>query len=98
MQRDVHGLIFVYDPAAPGTEECLNQLVQLFPKQMQLAPKFCLAIANHHNTGGAPVPSTHVPKSMDALDKHNGTAEDSNGIFQSFEKYLIKLIKILGEQ
>ena len=24
MQRDVHGLIFVYDPAAPGTEECLN--------------------------------------------------------------------------
>jgi hypothetical protein len=35
---------------------------------------------------------------MEALDKHNGTAEDSNGIFQSFEKYLLKLIKILGEQ
>jgi Rab-like protein 5 len=98
IQRDAHGLIFVYNPAAPGTEDILNQLVQLFPKQMQLAPKFCLAIANHHNTGGAIVPNAPVPKCMEALDKHNGTAEDSNGIFQSFEKYLLKLIKILGEQ
>jgi hypothetical protein len=65
---------------------------------MSLAPKFCLAIANHHNTGGSIVPTVTVPKCMEALDKHNGTAEDSNGIFQSFERYLIKLIKILGEQ
>lgn len=35
---------------------------------------------------------------MEALDKHNGTAEDSNGIFQSFERYLIKLLKVLSDQ
>ena len=32
IQQDTHGLIFVYNPAAPGTEDILNQLVQLFPK------------------------------------------------------------------
>lgn len=48
---------------------------------MQLAPKFCLGIANHHNTNGGIVPNATVPKCMEALDKHNGTAEDSNGIF-----------------
>jgi hypothetical protein len=53
----------------------------MFPKAMALSPKFCLAIANHHNTGGGVVPGAHVPKCMEALDKHNGTAEDINGIF-----------------
>jgi hypothetical protein len=65
---------------------------------MQLAPKFCLGIANHHNTNGGVVPNATVPKCMEALDKHNGTAEDSNGIFQSFERYLIKLLKVLSDQ
>ena len=27
IQQDAHGLIFVYDPSAPGTEDILNQLV-----------------------------------------------------------------------
>ena len=35
---------------------------------------------------------------MDALDKHNGSAEETNGIFQAFEKYLIKLLKMLGDK
>jgi len=34
---------------------------------------------------------------MDALDKHHGTCEDINGVFQGFEKYLLKLIKLLSE-
>ena len=97
MQRDAHGLIFVYDPAAPGTDDILNQLVQLFPKSMSLPPKNCLAIANNHNTGGPTAPNAHVPKSMETIDRHNGTAADTNGIFQCFEKYLVKLNKILSE-
>ena len=35
---------------------------------------------------------------MEALEKHNGTAEDINGVFQAFEKYLIKLLKLLGDK
>lgn len=70
----------------------------MFPKAMMLSPKFCLAIANHHNTGGQGVPNYQVPKCMDALEKHNGTAEDINGVFQAFEKYLIKLLKLLSEK
>lgn len=69
----------------------------MFPKAMQLSPKFCLAIANHHNTGGS-ASQAHVPKCMEALEKHNGTAEDINGIFQAFEKYLIKLLKLIGDK
>ena len=53
----------------------------MFPKAMQLSPKFCLAIANHHNTNGGMIPNVSVPKCMDALDKHNGSAEEVNGIF-----------------
>lgn len=35
---------------------------------------------------------------MESLDKHIGTAEDSNGLFQGFEKYLIKLLKLMSDQ
>ena len=70
----------------------------LFPKAMMLSTKFCLAIANHHKTGGGVLPNVHHPKCMDNLEKHNGTAEDTNGIFQAFEKYLIKLLKLLGDK
>jgi len=35
---------------------------------------------------------------MEALEKHNGSAEDPQGIFQGFEKYLIKLLKLLGDK
>ena len=98
IQKDAHGIIFVYDPVSPNFEELLTQYVAMFPKAMQLSPKFCLAIANHHNTNGGMIPNVSVPKCMDALDKHNGSAEEVNGIFQSFEKYLIKLLKLLGDR
>jgi Rab-like protein 5 len=97
IQKDADGIIFVYDPASPSHEEILTQLVAMFPKAMQLSPKFCLAIANHHNTGGS-AEQARVPKCMEALEKHNGTAEDINGVFQAFEKYLIKLLKLLGDK
>jgi hypothetical protein len=61
---------------------------------MQLSPKFCLAIANHHNTAGGMLPQLNVPRCMQNLENHNGTAEDTNGIFQAFEKYLIRLLKL----
>ena len=81
IQKDAHGIIFVYDPAAPNFEEALAQYVAMFPKAMQLSPKFCLAIANHHNTSGGMLPSVNFPKCMEALDKHNGSAEEVTGIF-----------------
>jgi Rab-like protein 5 len=98
IQKEAHGIIFVYDPQAPNYEESLAQFVAMFPKAMMLSPKFCLAIANHHNTSGGVLPSVQIPKCMDALEKHNGTAEDTNGVFQAFEKYLIKLLKLLGDK
>jgi len=53
-----------------------------------------LAIANHHNTAGGMLPQLNVPRCMQNLENHNGTAEDTNGIFQAFEKYLIRLLKL----
>ena len=53
---------------------------------------------NHHNTAGGVLPSITIPKCMESLDKHVGTAEDSNGLFQGFEKYLIKLLKLMSDQ
>lgn len=64
---------------------------------MKLQPKYCLAIINHHGSGGA-FPNVSLPKCMDSLDKHHATAEDANGIFQGFEKYLIKLLKLIADQ
>ena len=81
MQKDVNGVIFVMDPNQPNCEEQLNQLVQLFPKAMGLQPKFCMCYVNHHNLAGAQPPEMRIPKSMDALEKHIGTAEDNQGIF-----------------
>eukprot|EP00352_Strombidinopsis_acuminata_P002023 CAMPEP_0176385832 /NCGR_PEP_ID=MMETSP0126-20121128/35459_1 /TAXON_ID=141414 ORGANISM="Strombidinopsis acuminatum, Strain SPMC142" /NCGR_SAMPLE_ID=MMETSP0126 /ASSEMBLY_ACC=CAM_ASM_000229 /LENGTH=75 /DNA_ID=CAMNT_0017752417 /DNA_START=339 /DNA_END=566 /DNA_ORIENTATION=- len=65
---------------------------------MGLQPKFCMCYVNHHNLAGSQPPEMRIPKSMDALEKHIGTAEDNQGIFQGFEKYLIKLIKLMSEQ
>lgn len=76
----------------------MTQMVQLFPRAMGLQPKFCMCYINHHNTGGGVPPSMQAPKCMEHLDKHIGTAEDSNGLFQGFEKYLIKLLKLMSDQ
>lgn len=57
-----------------------------------------MAFVNHHNVGGASLPQVSLPRSMDSLDKHHGSCEDPNGIFQGFEKYLLKLLKLLGDQ
>ena len=53
IQKDAHGIIFVYDPAMPEAEDVLNKLVTLFPKAMQLPPKFCMVFINNFNVGGA---------------------------------------------
>ena len=70
----------------------------MFPKSMQLQPRFCMAFINHHNAGGSVLPQVSLPRAMDNLDKHHGTCEDANGVFQGFEKYLLKLLKLLGDQ
>jgi hypothetical protein len=35
---------------------------------------------------------------MAGLEKHIGSAEDNQGIFQGFEKYLIKLLTLLADK
>ena len=99
MQKDAHGIIFVYDPQNPAAEDILNQLVQLFPKAMMLQPKFCMVVINHFNVGGAgaQLPKHQIPNSMNGLHRHEGTCEDTQGLFASFEKYLMKILKLLGE-
>ena len=83
IQKEAQGIIFVYDPNVPEGEALMNQFVQMFPKAMQLQPKFCMVFINHHNSNGA-IPQVSLPKCMDSLDKHHGTCEDPNGIFQGF--------------
>ena len=34
---------------------------------------------------------------MNGLHRHEGTCEDTQGLFASFEKYLMKVLKLLGE-
>ena len=55
---------------------------------------------NHFNIGGtgANLPKHTVPNSMNGLHRHEGTTEDTQGIFAGFEKYLMKILKLLGEQ
>ena len=40
-----------------------------------------MCYVNHHNLAGSAPPDIKIPKSMDALEKHIGTAEDNQGIF-----------------
>ena len=81
IKKGANGIIFVMDPASPNVEDQMAQFVQMFPQQMKLPPKFCMCYINHHNTGGGVLPQTRIPKAMEALDKHIGTAEDYQGIF-----------------
>ena len=69
----------------------------MFPKAMQLQPKYCLALINHHGVSGGNFPNVSLPKCMDSLEKHHCSAEDANGVFQGFEKYLNRLLKLLGD-
>jgi len=50
-QKDAHGIIFVYDPKQANHEEQLQNLVQMFPKNMGIQPKYCMVYINHHNVG-----------------------------------------------
>ena len=99
-QKDVQGIVFVYDPKQPSHEDQLTQLVSLFPKAMGLPPKYCMVFINHHDVGGgdAQLPKHTVPSCMNGLHKQEGTAEDQQTIYTGFEKYLQKLCKLLSEQ
>ena len=67
---------------------------------MNVQPKYCMVYINHMNVGGAGamLPKHNIPSSMAGLHKHEGTCEDTQGIFAGFDKYLMKILKLLGEQ
>ena len=98
IQEGTNGIIFVHDPSLPKAEELLVQFVNMFPKTMGFHPKNCMIYINHHNLQGGNIPNTTLPKSFDQLTRHDGTAEDSAGIFQGFEKYLNRVLKLMTEQ
>ena len=91
IQKDANGIIFVYDPNNPESEDDLKKFIAMFPKALQIRQSFCLCYINYHNSDGSLNGS--IPKCMDGLDKFQGSAEDTQGIFTTFEKYLTKLLK-----
>ena len=97
IQKGAHGVIFVYDPQAPGGEDLLMKYVNLFPRAMNLQPKFCMLYVNHINAGSNVQP-VHLPKGLEQLDCSQGSAEDSSFVYSGFEKYMIKLLRLIGEQ
>ena len=52
MQQDVQGIIFVYDPQNPESEDDLKRWVEMFPKALRVKQSFCLSFMNYHNTEG----------------------------------------------
>ena len=95
-QVDIHGIIFVYDPTNPDSEDDLKRFVEAFPKALRFKQKNCMCFINNHNSDGQT--TGIIPKCMENLDKWQGTAEDSQGIFTKFESYLTILIKGLIEK
>ena len=64
---------------------------------MNLQPKFCMLYVNHIN-GGNNVKAVSLPKGLEQLDNCQGSAEESSFVYSGFEKYLIKLLRLIGEQ
>ena len=91
IQQDVQGIIFVYNPADTNAEDDLKKFVEMFPKALRIKPNFCLCFINHHNSDGTR--SSITPQCMTSLEKFQGSAEDTQGIFTTFEKYLTRLLK-----
>ena len=89
-QQDCNGIIFVYDPSNPESEEDLKKFVECFPKALKLKQAYCLAYINNHNLDTM---KGHVPTCMNPLEKFIGSVEDTQGVFTTFEKYLGKLLK-----
>ena len=84
----------MYDPSNPSSEDDLKKFVEMFPKALRIRQSFCLCYINNHNgDGGGQIPSCMAP-----LEKFQGSAEETQGIFTTFEKYLSKLIKQLIEK
>ena len=68
----------------------------MFPKALRIRQSFCLCYINNHNSDGSN--NAVIPSCMAPLEKYQGSAEDTQGIFTTFEKYLSKLIKQLIEK
>eukprot|EP00356_Strombidium_inclinatum_P002164 CAMPEP_0170480372 /NCGR_PEP_ID=MMETSP0208-20121228/1238_1 /TAXON_ID=197538 /ORGANISM="Strombidium inclinatum, Strain S3" /LENGTH=171 /DNA_ID=CAMNT_0010752907 /DNA_START=48 /DNA_END=563 /DNA_ORIENTATION=+ len=91
IQQDVQGIMFVYDPTNPDSENDLKTFVEKFPKALRIKPVLCQAFINPHNPEG----SKAIPGCMKNLESFVGSAEDSQGVGTTFEKYLARLIKQL---
>ena len=96
IQTDVQGIIFVYDPANPDSEDDLKRFVEMFPKALKIKQSFCLCYINNHNSDGSN--NAVTPQCMNNLEKFQGSAEDNQAIIPVFDKYLTKLIKQLIEK
>ena len=74
IQQDVQGIMFVYDPSNPDSENDLKMFVEKFPKALRLKQSFCQCFINNHNQEMAK--NTPIPNCMNVLDKYVGSAED----------------------
>ena len=91
IQTDAQGIMFVYDPSNPDSENDLKMFVEKFPKALKVKQSLCYCFINSHNSESTKTPP--IPSCMNALEKFVGSAEDTQGVCTSFEKYLTKLIK-----
>ena len=57
-----------------------------------------MVYVNYHNIEGGATPSVKLPANLEYLNKEYGSAEDNSFIYSGFEKYLVKLLKLMGEQ
>ena len=67
IQTDVQGIIFVYDPANPDSEDDLKRFVEMFPKALKIKQSFCLCYINNHNSDGTN--NSVTPQCMNNLEK-----------------------------
>ena len=99
IQKGAHGVIFVCDPGSPSSVgDELNKWVNLFPRAMSMQPKFCMVYVNYHNAQDGNMAKVTLPANLEYLNKEYGSAEDNSFIYSGFEKYLVKLLKLMSEQ
>ena len=64
---------------------------------MNMQPKYCMVYVNYHNGQGNKMDKVTLPANLEYLNKEYGTAEDNSFIYSGFEKYLVKLLKLMSE-
>eukprot|EP00742_Colponemidia_sp_Colp-10_P002327 GILJ01002483.1.p1 GENE.GILJ01002483.1~~GILJ01002483.1.p1 ORF type:complete len:206 (+),score=23.86 GILJ01002483.1:48-620(+) len=98
IQKDVQGIVLVYNPDNAQSEAEIEQWVQMFPKAMSIPPSQCVVFAHHQNSTAPRNAKSRAPRVLQHLNFVETTLDLIDNVRKEFQKFLTSIVMANDER